>query len=539
VAISIGLLLAAVGIGLVTLLTPRGYDDWFYLAYIKDFVSGHPLGAEDAIFNMGAPASARIWFGGGWWVVESLISEISGADPVTCHQVYFPLLLVPFSVFALFTLGKRIFRSTRTALLACCCQVVFYLSSAFPYKSAGWVFFCRIAQDKAVACLVIAPVVAALGFRLIDRRDWVDSSSQGAYYVLYWWLVVTSVLVHGMGPVWCGLIIFPFAVSELLRHRDRISARKLLLVALPLIVCGLLLVSVQGVVKDVIRGPEPEAVPVTNLLSSIYLPGETFGSPIETWSPITRVLDTRLIMLHPLFVVRYPLAIVGLLLTILLIPRLRSSTGARFLFGTTLLVLLLAFTPVGAEFTSRLMTRRMIFRLTWVLPWGFTLAYFLRRLKPRPAAAWLAVLAISLALARGNPSSYVDSPLAMRSRNRPGPDAEAAFAYLSAQPSPQGVVLASEKTGRMIPAYVPDAHLVNFREFGPVDREDLKALLSRPYINYAFVDFVGENRVRYIMLEKDLRLAMALARGKEFAIEYENSTYGIWRVPRETEMREE
>jgi hypothetical protein len=175
----------AIGAALLTLLTPRDFDDWYYLAYIKDYVVGKPLGAEDALFDMGNPAPPRIWFGGAWWVLEAILSKASGVDPVDCRQVYMPVLVLPFAVLALFTLARSVFRSASVGLLAVCLQVLFYLSSAFPQKSVGWFFLCRIAQDKAVSFFVIAPFAAALGLRFIQRQTDQDNRYRRTRYSLY------------------------------------------------------------------------------------------------------------------------------------------------------------------------------------------------------------------------------------------------------------------------------------------------------------------------------------------------------------------
>jgi hypothetical protein len=527
--VSLAVILVAIGLALVTLLSPRDYDDWYYLAYIKDFAVGARLASEDAIFGMGDPVTPRIWFGGGWWVLEALLARVSGIDPVASHQVYMPLLVLPFAVLALYTLSRRLFRTAWAALLACGFQVLFYLSSAYPYKSTGWMFFARTAQDKSVACFVVAPVAAALALNMIDPPE--DDRGLNRRHLVYLYLaaVLTSVLVHGMGPVWCGLLIVPFALVELLRRRSRASAHALISVALPILVCGLALLAGRGMVRDFIAAPPHEVVQAPRALSGLYLPGASFSLGTDTTSPIVWVFTGGFHILNPLFITRYPFAIAGLALTFALFIYVRSSLTARFLLSVSVPTLLLLFTPAGIALTAWFMTPRLVFRLVWVLPWGLTAAFFVSRLRLRPLAGFLILVALILGLARGNPADYVTLFRGLHERNRPSPGAVDAFGFLASEPSPQGVILASETTGRMIPAFLPDAYPVNFREFGPANQEHLVRLVEKSHIDQAFTQEIETLNVHYILIEKTRPLAEALRQDASgFTFRYENAAYAVW-----------
>ena len=47
--------------------------------------------------------------------------------------------------------------------------MLFYLSSAYPFRSAGWTLFIRTAQDKTVSCFLIVPVAVAFAVRNPER----------------------------------------------------------------------------------------------------------------------------------------------------------------------------------------------------------------------------------------------------------------------------------------------------------------------------------------------------------------------------------
>jgi hypothetical protein len=532
--VGIVLLAVAVGIALITLVTPRDYDDWYYLAYIKDYVVDTPLASEDAIFAMGNPATPRTWFGGGWWVLEALLARVSSVDPVACHQIYLPVLLLPFVVLAVYTLSRRLFRSAWAALLACGFQVLFYLSSAFPYKSAGWMVFARIAQDKVVSCFVVVPIAAALALRLFDRAEDDDSTGRKGLVYIYWIAVLTSVLVHGMGPVWCCLCIAPFALGEWLQTRTKASTLTLVSVVLPILAFAVILVSARGLVRAVIVTPAQDVVQAPGVLSGLYLPGAPFSLGTDTTNPIAWIFRENFRILNPLFIIRYPLAISGFVLTFALFRYVRSSMAARFLLWLTGSTLLLLFTPIGIALTGWFITPRMVFRLSWVFPWGLTIAFFLAKLKVRPFVTFLMLAAVILALARGDPGNYTALFSRMRGRNRPSPDAAAAFDYLGSRPSPQGVILASEVTGRMIPAFLPDGYPVNFRELGPVDQVELKRLVGQQRIDPAFLEEIDQLRVHYILIENGKPLAGALKQDNTaFVLRYENASYSIWEMETE------
>jgi len=551
--IYIGLATLAIGSSLVTLLTRRDYDDWYYLSYIRDYVVNKPLGVEDGIFGMGAPAAPRVWFGGGWWVMEALLSKASGIDPIVCHQIYLPLLLLPFAVLACFMLSRHLFRSHGAALAACSLQFLFFLSNAFPFKAAGWAVFSRIAQDKMASCFIFVPVALALGFRLIravteyggdadtQRGDTAipdqgGTAIPGREYLIYCSAIAASLLVHGLGPVWCGLFIVPFALIEWVNSRRSVGSRKtmptgsLVLLLLPIAVAGSLLLMGHGAAMAVIVAPTPAPVPLLEKIPGIYLPGYEFRQLTETVHTSAWIWREWFKILHPLFITRYPLAMLGFVLSFVLLLW-RRSPAARFLMGGVFLILFLLFTPVGAALAAAAMTWSVFFRLVWPLPWGLVIAFPLTRSKVRPVVTWLVILGIALALGRGDPRNYVSTLRRQSRRNRPLAEMVDVFRYIGTRPSPQGVVLAPELVGRMIGGFLPDAYPVNFREYGPVDREKLKELMDKESIDRMLKEELDRNRVSYILLEHTQPLAKTLSEADTgFELMYENDVYAVWRV---------
>jgi hypothetical protein len=299
---------------------------------------------------------------------------------------------------------------------------------------------------------------------------------------------------------------------------------------LPIAACGFALTVGRRFVGDFLETPGREPIPISEATSGLYLPGYRFGTSIETRDSIVWIFKEGLTILNPLFVTRFPFALAGIVLTFLLIPRLKTELAARFLFVVTLSVLLLAFTPFGAALVSAIMSNKLLFRLAWLLPWGLIACFFVSRLRLRPVLMWLLVAAVGLGLARGNPYNYV-RPLQMaRHRNRPSPEVVDALKFLGSQPSPQGIVFATEEVSRMIAAYLPDAVPVNFREEGAVGRDDMEAMEKEWRKMRRFFNTVKRLGVTFVILEEGY-LTRTLARHPAaFTRGHSNELYSVWRV---------
>jgi hypothetical protein len=187
------LLAIAIGTALLTLLSPRNSDDWYYLAYIRDFTADHALGSEDAIFGPTEIASPRIWYGA-WWVTEALLSRVTGTDPVTTHQIYLPVLMIPFAV--------------------------------------------------------LAPIAIGLGLRFVGRAAGPAPLRLKCIYLLYCFTLLVSTLIRPLGIVWCALAVVPFALIESVRKRNRTALVTVILVIAPCIICGAYAAGGRGPVVD-------------------------------------------------------------------------------------------------------------------------------------------------------------------------------------------------------------------------------------------------------------------------------------------------
>jgi len=532
ILVALAILLAA-----ATLWSPRDMDDWFYLAYISDYVEGQPINGTDALMGPEWSSPPRVWFGA-WWVTEALFSHISGVHPVDCHQIYLPLFIFPFAVLGVFMLARQVFGSVKVAYLACFLQVLFYLSSACPSDSAGWALFSRTAQDKSLAFLVPTVVASSLGLRFL-RRSHIRPEGPGlGLYALYFITAVAAGLVHPMGLVWCAVVLIPFALVELLRDRRRRPATALALLLVPLLLCGLMLqpgAEATSLLEDIAPGPH-EGKGLATVLAP-HVPG---GQVRPVAGDRILSLGENTYIAHPLLVTRYPLAMAGLVLTFAMLVWWRRSRTARFLIVLTAGVLVLAYVPGIASFTAGIITRKMLYRLTWLLPWGFTIAFFLSRLGRGLRWGWVVALVIVLALCRGNPQNYFSLMATTREGARPSPEFVEAALALNAEPAPRGVVLAATSTGIMIPAYaseaypafVSPAYSTIFRSERIRTPRDMRKLLAEGFASEEFAGILEGLGCRYVFVRVSTTAGMGLkAREAEYRPVFSNSEYGIWEVP--------
>jgi hypothetical protein len=528
------LIALAVALAATTPYTARDNDDWFYLAYIKDYLADRPIDSYDAMLGPGWPAPARAWYGS-WWVTEALLSKATCVPPIPCHQTYLRLLLLPLAILALFTLARHIFRTDRAAYLACFLQVVFYLSSADPTDSAGWGLLSRVAQDKSLAFFVPTMAAIGLGLEMLRRRRPEAGGRRGYVHLAYVMAVIAASLIHPLGLIWCAVGVVPIALVEVLRRRDRPSAKHLVLILIPLVIFGVILSGVREEAAGVLEewGPGSRLEQQDRPLWDIYLPGDGF-----TFSVGDRMYELAggKVIAHPLLVTRFPMAILGAVLTIVAVRKVRGDFAARFLVTLTGSVALLAYVPGIAGITAGFINERMLYRLTWLFPWGLIIAWFLLHLRLRARWCWVIAIALALVLARGMPQNYFRILLGGRLLGRMNPELEEVFDALNREPSPKGLVLAPPNPSLMLPAVVDDAYpaYVNpaYATGGQGERirsaRDLTKLLSNGWLDEVLpvIDDLG---CRYVLIERSRPLANALRRpGGGFRKVFENRTYVLY-----------
>jgi hypothetical protein len=274
---------------------------------------------------------------------------------------------------------------------------------------------------------------------------------------------------------------------------------------------------------------------------SFYLPGGSFS-----WSSSEADYSTTLrhkgkpVAANPLYITRYPLAGVGLILTFFLFFYVRRHRSARFLISTTLAILVLAFVPMAATLSARVLTWKLVYRLAWIFPWGLTIGFFVSRIRlrfiPSWVPPWAILVLVALALARGNPDNYVKALGDWRLMARPQPQVIDALRFLGTEPSPQGVILASPGVSRFIPAFLADAYPATYRGSGTLPRKRLEALLNSSTLTPDTVEEIKRAQCKYVLVETSSPLARALSQSSldlgrsDFRLMHENEQYAVWKL---------
>jgi hypothetical protein len=342
-----------------------------------------------------------------------------------------------------------------------------------------------------------------------------------------------------MGVVWCAVAVLPFAAIQVVfdRRRDRATLALFGLLLIPLLVTALVLTPgreavslLEQPVLAVREGKGSEA------LFEPFLPGGR-----ETFRSGDRVLAVgkSLWMAHPALITRYPLALLGLILTIPMVLWIKRSLTARFLMVLTLAVLFLAFTPGVAQITSAAITKKMLYRLSWLFPWGFTIAFFLTRKRPGIRWGWVIAFVLALALCKGNPANYTGILRRSSEVGRARPEFVDAVVMLSREPAPRGIVLASANTGLMIPAFVEQAYPAFVSPaYSTVRRsdairtnQDMRRLLQVSSLDDETREIFREFDAQYVLVESNRPLNMALMRQNSgFEEIYRNSAFTLWKA---------
>jgi len=260
-----------------------------------------------------------------------------------------------------------------------------------------------------------------------------------------------------------------------------------------------------------------------------YIPGSDFPPNLRSLPKIVKLGRTSWIT-NPSYITGFPLAIAGFVLSWVLLAFWRSRC-ARFLFVLTTVVVLGTFTPIGTWFVSKVVTAKMVIRLTWLLPWGFIIAFFVLRMKFRPLLNCLLVLVIALGLGLFNPVNYVKNAYDLHHRGRPTATEVEIFHNLASEPSPQGFVLGPIEVMRKVAAFVPDAYPAAYRGLGTLTHSEAREILEARMVTQGLKQRLRRAKIKYLILDHDLPLAGAVAThsaGFEFVAR--NQDYALWKV---------
>jgi hypothetical protein len=325
-------------------------DAWVYLSYVRDFLESGRLGA--------GASSSRLTVNG-WLPEQSMLSLVSGLDPVTLVLRYLAPTLVVMALLALYVLARTLLKNEKAALVIGSLSALFFLiglgSSSFNSVLApATEFIDHITEDKFVARYLFLPVALSLAILFVRSRSWLNLG-------LFFFVCLAVAVVHPLGLVFIGIPIAGFGLIRLATsRRDRGAWRE---------VGGLWLTLL------VITGPPALYLLATgsSLLSKLEsTDSQVAANLIGTWQYERRLLEIGegTYAAHPSLLLDPAMLIVYLLGVPFLIWRIKQgkdSPAAQLLLGTLAFVPVLTFAPYTATLISKIIGPWLLYRLIWPL----------------------------------------------------------------------------------------------------------------------------------------------------------------------------
>ncbi|MGC8825955.1 MAG: DUF6077 domain-containing protein, partial [Anaerolineae bacterium] len=309
-------LLASAGVLALLLLAltawaPENADNWSYNAYIREYVSTSAVNAAHPSFGAGIPDNPRMSYNV-WLVLQAFLARGTGLHPGYAFIEPFKLLMAVMVMGAAYTLATALFRMPARALRA---TVIFL--AALPlmpgFREPGALIMATINYDKYTAAFVLMPAAWFLVLRLLEGAGWREWAGL---------LVLGAGLAAVHAEVLMLVVIsfgFLLVVMFLLRHPFARLKRAAGAIACLLPWTGFVFVTAWMYTQ---RGPARGSEAWEVLHQANLAQGR-----------IRFLGSSRWFIVEPAVVI-YPLLVVSLLLTPLLLSRrLRGQAAAALLLG--------------------------------------------------------------------------------------------------------------------------------------------------------------------------------------------------------------
>ncbi len=464
-----------------------------------------------------------------WVLILALVIRLSRTSLFESYVYYIPLILIPISFFAFYSLAKELFNNRLMALTACLVQVLYYLSDIIANEEGiGYSFFLRLIEDKFLIRFILLPVALWLTLRYLKRRD---ASALASLIIL----IVALGLVHPMGIVLYGISFGNLLLVTLLfgswgdKNRELVKAT-------PIIAAVLVMMLVPLWQRQ--------------LVASSASADEFFGKVANNLSVLRaeRLLmlgqESNLYIASP-DLIAHPLVIVAILLTPLLLKYLRTNLNVRFLFANMVGVLILCYTPFITPLLGKIITPWMIWRVLWLLPVSLVITFFLveavRKLRERfeyLPAQWLQLVPLGMillgaVLLRGNILSGLGQLEEAKSKALTIED-RAVLAYLRHNGKPNSVILTpTSHLSNEIPGLVGHSYGITFRNAPPLfpsADEDRTKFYDAGFVTNTHLHILQQYNIKYIILEQETDLAYQFEwLSSMFKPLYANQSYLLYR----------
>lgn len=333
-------------------------DVWIYLAWIREFLSGGALAAEEPFFG-GEVGLSRVRING-WLLEQAALSRVSGVDPVELAFSYLNPALVVMALLAFYALARVLFNSERAALFCGCLYALFFLVHLDASRlSFGGEFVQRLGEDKLAAKFLFLPMTLAFAAVFLE-------SGRRAYFWCFALLCFAVMAVHPIGLAILGLSMAGFGILHLAAcPRSGAAWARNSLMGL----AGLTAVAVPAISVYTFTG-EPLTTVLTdsdiNSNDPDVLRNMIFVSPER--DRIFEFADGSYIM-HPSLILDPVIAVAFVLGVPFLLWRVKDSLAARLLLGTLLLTTLVVYAaPIATFLGDNVVLPGQIWRLAWPIP---------------------------------------------------------------------------------------------------------------------------------------------------------------------------
>lgn len=343
-----------------TLKVPQLNDDiWNYLGYVREQLSGGPLGLYDPYFGRKLDVLSRVKING-WLLEQAGLAWISGDDPIVMVLKYLAPCLILVALLAFYGLARNLFGSSSAALFASCLYMLFFASHLGASQlTYGGEFIARIAEDKFATRFLFLPVALSAALAFVESR-------KRRYLVFFGFLCWVMVAVHPIGLAMLGLCMAGFGAAHLLGNlRSRSSWTSVVML-------GVATVSVVAfpLIYLPLTGHSPWSVAVSADINGT--PPEVLNNMVFLWDAKKRILvvGKDLYIMHPALALT-PAILAGYVIGVpfLLWKVRRGSVPAQMILGALALLTVVLYVPwVATFFVDYIIGPGQLYRLAWPVP---------------------------------------------------------------------------------------------------------------------------------------------------------------------------
>lgn len=502
-------------------------DHWFYLQFIRHYLNFPLDPALNPLVNQDVtPGTLSRAATNGWWVIQALIVQVSGAPLLDAYWLFLPPILMVSSILAFYALAWELFEKQQAALTAVLLQLLLHLTTISSHDWIGQGFFTRIAEDKYLVWLILLPISFMLLLRYSKTKQW--------RFLLLLGVSVTAIAItHPFGLLQFAFAAACFAIIHLpptWKERTRMKTAVLL--------APILLFLIIPVVQQFFSGTTP---------FTQFNTAELQTPPNETHLIVQSAVNNRY-LLHPHLIFQ-PLILLAILLTPILLIKIKRSTAVQFLFATTALPLLLLYNPITAPLLGRFLSPLLLWRALWIMPASLTLAYFLNGLTATLQARlgrpkypqWIVKGAtllpiICLLLFSFILRAYLADGLDLLDDYKTRAvttDQQDILNYLCQEHDLDGIVIANPTMNTLLPSCAPSAKLLTYRIFQSrsTAAEEIDQFYQSSVISRAGLAFLERWQAEYLIIPNQVPIAAQTARLPEiFTEQFSNASYSLYEI---------